>query len=205
MPKITEQQKDAVRADILRAARTVFREKGFEATSMKDIVASSERSFGGVYLYYSNKEEVFLDLLRNQYKNMTADIGSKNASSAWDSFERFLREQEQRVREAGEGLAPCMFEYFIVGRRDEKRRLFIDERHREVYNRVFAMVEDGIERGEFRPSQPVDVFVHWLVSFLDGIFLESIITGPERIELAKQFKLLESICRTILMPIVAEE
>lgn len=205
MPKITQQQKEAVRTDILKAARAVFIDKGYEAASMKEIVECSGRSFGGVYLYYSNKEDVFLDLLRRQFEEMAASFAPDKPVSAWEAFERFFSEQERRAREAEGGLAPCMYEYFIVGRRDEKRRLLIEERHQAVYGSVLALVQDGIQRGEFYPSKPVDTFAHWLVSFLDGMFLESIITGSERIELAKQFDLLQSVCKSILMPPGREE
>jgi len=205
MPKITQQQKEAVRTDILKAARAVFIDKGYEAASMKEIVECSGRSFGGVYLYYSNKEDVFLDLLRRQFEEMAANFVPDKPVSAWEAFERFFSEQERRAREAAGGLAPCMYEYFIVGRRDEKRRSLIEERHRAVYGSVLALVQDGMQRGEFHPSKPVETFVHWLVSFLDGMFLESIITGSERIELAKQFELLQFVCRSILMPSGREE
>jgi len=205
MPKITQQQKEAVRTDILNAARSVFIEKGYEAASMKDVVARSGRSFGGVYLYYSNKEDVFLDLLRRQFEDMAASFAPDKPASAWEAFERFIVEQEKRAREAEGGLAPCMFEYFIVSRRDADRRLLIEERHRAVYDSMHALVQDGIRRGEFRPSKPVEPFIHWLVSFLDGVFMESIMTGAERIELAGQFELLKSVCRSILMPVCKEE
>ena len=204
MPKITEKQKEAVRMDILQAARAVFLDKGYEAASMKEIVESSGRSFGGVYLYYANKEDVFLDLLRRQFEEMAARFAPDKPLGAWEAFERFLGEQEKRASEAEGGLAPCMFEYFIVGRRDEKRRALIEERHRAVFGGVMSLVQDGIERGEYRPSAPAASFVHWLVSFLDGIFLESIVSGSERIELAGQFELLRSMCKSILMPIGRE-
>lgn len=205
MPKMTQQQKEIVRTEILKAARTVFIDKGYEAASMKEIVVCSGRSFGGVYLYYSNKEDVFLDLLRRQFEEMAASLTPDKPLSAWEAFERFFGEQERRAMGAEGGLAPCMYEYFIVGRRDERRRSLIEERHQAVYGSVFALVQDGIQRGEFHPSKPVAVFVHWLVSFLDGIFLESMITGPERIQLTLQFELLRSVCRSILIPTDKED
>lgn len=205
MPKITQQKKDAVRMDILNTARNVFIEKGYEAASMKDIVTSSGRSFGGVYLYFSNKEDVFLDLLRHQYENMALDFVSEIQMSAWNTFVQFMREQERRVREVESGLAPSMYEYFIVGRREESRRKLIEERYQVVYGSIFTLIHDGIQRGEFHPSQPVETFVHWLISFMNGLFLESIINGFERIELAKQFEFLMVVCRSILMPTGLEE
>lgn len=205
MPKITDQKKDAVRMDILNTARNVFIQKGYEAATMKDIVTSSGRSFGGVYLYYSNKEDVFLDLLRRQYEDMALDFASEKQMSAWCRFEQFIGEQERRVKEVDSGLAPCMYEYFIVGRREEGRRKLIEDRYQAVYGSIFTFIYDGVQRGELHPSQPVETFVHWLISFMDGIFLESIINGFERIELVKQFDFLRTVCRSILKPIELEE
>jgi len=200
MPKISERQKEAVRAAILEAAGNVFRDKGYEAASMKEIVERSGRSFGGVYLYYANKEEVFLDLLRRRYEDMASDFAPERPAGAWEAFERFLRKQERRVQEAEGGLAPCLYEYMIVGRRDPVRRRLIEERQQAVCGSLMALVQDGVERGEFRPSRPVDVFANWLVSYLDGAFLESILAGPDKIGVAEQFELLMSVCKTILMP-----
>lgn len=205
MPKITQQKKDAVRMDILDTARKIFIEKGYEAATMKDIVTSSGRSFGGVYLYFSNKEDVFLALLRHQYESMALDLAPEIQMSAWNSFVHFMREQERRVREVNSGLAASMYEYFIVGRREESRRKLIEERYQGVYESIFNFIHDGVKREEFHPSQPVETFVHWLISFLDGLFLESIINGFEKIELAKQFEFMMVVCRSILMPTKLEE
>jgi AcrR family transcriptional regulator len=205
MPKITQQKKDAVRMDILNTARSIFIEKGYDATSMKDIVTSSGRSFGGVYLYYSNKEDVFLELIHRQYEDMASDLVSEKQMSGWSAFVQFMCEQERRVREVDRGLAPCLYEYFIVGRREESRRKLIEERYQGVYGSFYALIHDGVERGEFHPSQQVETFVHWLISFMDGLYLESIINGVERIAVDKQFEFLMTVCRSILMPIEAEE
>lgn len=186
--------------EILKVAKNVFIDKGYEAASMKEIVECSGRSFGGVYLYYSNKEEVFLDLLRRQFNEMKDNTMRDKPDTAWGALQYFFDHQERRSREAEDSLAPCMFEYFIVGRRDEKRRLLIDERRRAVQNHLLSLIQNGIQQGEFHPTQPIAVFVHWLVSFLDGVYVESIINGYDVIELSGQFELLQSVCRNILIP-----
>lgn len=170
MPRISKQKKEAVRLDILNAARKVFIDKGYEAASMRDIVTSSGRSFGGVYLYYSNKEDVFLALLRHQYEEMAQDFGSENQLNVWNAFEQFMTEQERRVKEADRGLAPCMYEYFIVGRREENRRKLIEERYQGVFASIIALLDEGVRRGSFVPRSPWKVspigsFRRWTVFF----------------------------------------
>ena len=48
---------------ILEKAREVFVEKGFRSVTMKDIVDACEISRGGLYLYFSSPEEIFLEVL----------------------------------------------------------------------------------------------------------------------------------------------
>jgi len=205
VPKISQQKKETVRIDILNAARHVFIEKGYEATSMKDIVIHSGRSFGGVYLYFANKEEVFLELLRQQFERMSNDVNPLSELGAWSRVSQFLRTQEQLIREVEIGLAPCMYEYFILGRRDEARRTLIKERYEGVYNSLIALVNEGVQEGEFQPIQPVEACIHWMISMLDGLFLECIMNGNERIKLSDQMKCLTESLRSLLRPTEQKE
>ena len=51
---------------ILDKARTVFAEKGFKNVTMKDIVDACEISRGGLYLYFSSTDELFLSVLSSE-------------------------------------------------------------------------------------------------------------------------------------------
>jgi AcrR family transcriptional regulator len=48
------------RKRIYEAAMELFREKGFEQTTMRDIAAKAEVALGGAYYYYSSKEAIVL-------------------------------------------------------------------------------------------------------------------------------------------------
>ena len=48
---------------ILDKARVVFSEKGFKNVTMKDIVDACDISRGGLYLYFSSTEDIFLEVL----------------------------------------------------------------------------------------------------------------------------------------------
>jgi AcrR family transcriptional regulator len=62
-PGRREQKKRENRALILRAARTVFAELGFESTTVRDIVRPTGLASGTFYNYFRTKEEVFEALL----------------------------------------------------------------------------------------------------------------------------------------------
>ena len=53
----------ARRAKILAAAETVMGEQGFSAASIADITRLAETALGTFYIYFSNKEEVFRELV----------------------------------------------------------------------------------------------------------------------------------------------
>jgi AcrR family transcriptional regulator len=53
-----KREKENRRKEILRAARKVFSNKGFNASTMEEIALQAELSPGTLYLYFKNKEEL---------------------------------------------------------------------------------------------------------------------------------------------------
>jgi AcrR family transcriptional regulator len=58
-PRVTARAEDT-RRKIYEAAMELFREKGFEATTMRDIAAKAGVALGGAYYYYSAKDAIVL-------------------------------------------------------------------------------------------------------------------------------------------------
>jgi len=54
------------RQQILAGARKVFHENGFDAASMNDIARAAGVSKGTLYVYFENKERLFLDLVAEE-------------------------------------------------------------------------------------------------------------------------------------------
>ena len=50
--------------EILDAAKKVFIEKGFDATTMEDIIGKTSLSKGGFYYYYDNTVDILHDLMK---------------------------------------------------------------------------------------------------------------------------------------------
>lgn len=79
-----DQTKMQNRQQILEAAKTLFAEKGFEATNVRDIIHESVLSPGTFYNYFQSKEEIFEVLtdeiinevrreIQESYKNVKMD------------------------------------------------------------------------------------------------------------------------------------
>jgi len=59
MPKVTEAHRTARRDEIIGAALRCFSEKGYQRTSMADVIEESGLSAGAIYGYFAGKQELF--------------------------------------------------------------------------------------------------------------------------------------------------
>ena len=50
----------------MRGASQVFLEKGFDAASMNDIARAAGVSKGTLYVYFANKEQLFVELISTE-------------------------------------------------------------------------------------------------------------------------------------------
>lgn len=77
--------KSGRRKEILNAAKTVFLEKGFDKTTMEEIIANTSLSKGGVYYHYSNTTDILHDLMLEGILYRIQIIrDSKRYAEVWD-------------------------------------------------------------------------------------------------------------------------
>jgi len=69
-PRVTSRAEDT-RRKIYEAAMELFREKGFEETTMRDIAAKAGVALGGAYYYYSSKDAIVLAFYREMQETST--------------------------------------------------------------------------------------------------------------------------------------
>ena len=73
-PRVTSRAQDT-RRKIYEAAMELFREKGFEETTMRDIAAKAGVALGGAYYYYSSKDAIVLAFYREMQETSTPLVG----------------------------------------------------------------------------------------------------------------------------------
>ncbi|MFM0299136.1 helix-turn-helix domain containing protein [Paraburkholderia sediminicola] len=82
-----EESRLQTRAHLLAAAKRLFVERGFGATSLRDIAAEAGYTQGAFYSNFASKEELFVELMRERSKAQVTDIArtlSDPAASADD-------------------------------------------------------------------------------------------------------------------------
>ena len=85
------------RAELVEAARTVFVRKGYQQTSMNEIIATSGVSAGAIYNHFSGKTEIMAAAARVNLSQFEARSGEL----PWEFVERCLvtlRDDEQLTR-----------------------------------------------------------------------------------------------------------
>ncbi|MET4427262.1 MULTISPECIES: TetR/AcrR family transcriptional regulator [unclassified Mycolicibacterium] len=141
------------RAQILAKAAEVFALNGFNGTSITDIANHLGVSQSNIYYYFGTKQEIFLELVRraSDYNVTGAEaIAAKRGSSV------------DRIAEVIELLASSYEEHYpflnlyvqedgrwLSSTGAELQQFFLDSAQR-FEDAVMAIVEDGIQKGEFK-------------------------------------------------------
>ena len=81
MPVLGKTRKDVIKefrtAELLEAARRLFAEKGFHATTVEDIAAAAGVAKGTVYLYYKSKHDVYWAALERGITELQSEIQTR--------------------------------------------------------------------------------------------------------------------------------
>lgn len=142
---------------ILEKARGVFAEKGFKDVTMKDIVDACEISRGGLYLYFSSTEELFLAVLAddNPEDDEEAVVAALSGdASAGDMLALFLKEQKKEILRKKNNLTVATYEYFSLHKVADKDNPLKNQFDTAV-RIVEKLIENGVENDEFYCENPL--------------------------------------------------
>ncbi|WP_173917496.1 TetR/AcrR family transcriptional regulator [Halobacillus sp. Marseille-Q1614] len=191
-PKVSEEHLRQRRNKILTAAKRVFIEHGYERTTMKHVMEAAEVSRGGLYQYFSNKEDLYEAILE---ENMTQII-SKNqkilageVDSYWNLLLQRIFGKDGQPDDEMDPLAPSNLEFFITGRNDQRRRKYGQSRYRHGFMLYADVIKAGQKKGEFSSKYDSDLVAKSIISFIDGLALDHAILPKEEIQLKKQSEL----------------
>ncbi len=151
MSSKAKQKKNFIR----ETARGVFISRGFKNVTMKDIVEACGISRGGLYLYYSDTEELFLDILKMEAEESddTFSAAIRENASAKEILTLFLKEQKKELRNSGDSLVAASYEYALLKMETDGdsslRKRFLQSRRI-----IERLIRSGNESGEFACPDP---------------------------------------------------
>jgi AcrR family transcriptional regulator len=164
-----ERERRQRRADILRAAETVFAAQGFHAASVEQIASAAEYATGTVYLYFHDKEALYLELFQEKIRELSRLIRERTSgledptealsqlvAARMEYFERNRAFFQIYAREGLNGFEPRQERWAGV------RRLYAD-----YLRRLAELIRDGQRQGVLSAGDP-----HQLAVALSGMMIQ---------------------------------
>ncbi|MCH5341371.1 MAG: TetR/AcrR family transcriptional regulator [Acetatifactor sp.] len=135
---------------ILETARKVFVEKGFKKVTMKDIVEACEISRGGLYLYFDNTSQIFMEVMKlesEEADDVFSDSITEDATAA-DILVLFLQEQKKEMLRKKDTLTQAVYEFYFENQLSRKDNI-LKKQFDSAVKIIEKLIEIGVDNGEF--------------------------------------------------------
>lgn len=145
------------RAQIIQAALDLFREKGYEATTVSDIIDAAGLSKGGFYHHYAAKEELLEDVAHMFVGEILAIIravADREDLSALEKTNEYLRQVNAFKKERVAEVAAFLAELYAGGKNRQLERMIFDHGQTTIAPVMESIIVQGIEEGTFHTDYP---------------------------------------------------
>jgi Transcriptional regulator len=139
---------DETRAKLLDAATTAFAERGFHATTTRDIAAAAGMSPAAVYVHHRSKEELLYLISRRGHENTLAIIRAAVADVT-DPPGRLAAAVRAFAADHARAHTMARVVNYELGALDPEHRAEILELRRAISREVKALVQAGVDSGDF--------------------------------------------------------
>ena len=166
---------------ILQAALQVFLRKGFTNARMEDIARYAEMSVGNLYRYFPGKLEIVL-VLMELFLEPGVQVLNDLVSAPGTCRERLEQSILTEIQEQDTTTLTLYNEMNHLARIEPRVRDLLASYNTRYQQSVAAIIEQGIQRGELRPTtNPVNAAFAFEVIF-DGI-MQNIMLMPKTLDL----------------------
>lgn len=147
-------------------AKNVFLRKGFDKTTMEDVVKETGMSKGGIYRHYSSTTEMLYDLMidGNVYRNTLIDeyLESNNGKNKFEQIGEILVDKSLASTDLMR-----LYVIFLKSKDCNKDLYNLYPRLKEIAKKQFAVVAKKLEIEE-------DIFEDdFLVNYINGLILST--------------------------------
>jgi len=160
------QKAEKTKERILQQAYRLFAAKGFQAVTMADICRQTGLSRGGLYRYYANTSQIFVETLSKAPSIADRIQRRESAASILNDLLSALR---QEILDQENSLSLALYEYANLGNQELFARL-----HRQAKERWVGLIQYGMETGQFRQADP-DQVSDLILYYYQGLRLWSLV------------------------------
>ena len=158
---------------ILAVAMKVFSTYGYAGANIRAIAKAAGISIGGVYLYFRNKEELYLNLIKSRIEDqdLTAKKAVASAGSAIDALNAFLSLHLEYSIKNRELILINIREHGFGFGLEIKRKFF-----RSQIGLLVKILREGIRNREFRECNTEEA-ARIIMATLRGMVLTMVMEG----------------------------
>lgn len=172
------------RESIVRAARKLFSENGYRATSMSSIAAEAGLSQTGLVHHFPAKDDLLMEVLdrRNAESVSWLRLGEERGWAVLDQWTRLL---ERNARNPGD---TRLFTTLAGEATDPEHpgHPWLRRHHEAAFNAAVRPLRAGIEDGEIDPEMPVESVARLLIAISDGLQMQWL-GDPEHVDMPRDF------------------
>jgi AcrR family transcriptional regulator len=170
-PDVSEERRE----QIIAAAIAVFAQHGFHDTRMDDIVKESGLSKGALYWYFESKDDIIAAIMD---RFMDREIEGMQAALKLEmpASDKLLQLGGMFVEEI-QGmldLMPILYEFYASATRDKTVRKALMRYFQPMRELLAALVQQGIDGGEFAAVDP-DIVAVDMIAFVEGLLLLAVL------------------------------
>jgi AcrR family transcriptional regulator len=151
-PRLTQEDYNATHEKIMSAAERLFAKKGYNGTSMNDIVEASGQSKGAIYNHFKSKERLFLSLLEKQTMLGLNQLKGSFASeeTAVEKLRKVLDLTMVNSCDCPSEVGRMQIEFMIAASRIKSLTSDMKNRYNTIHAFVRELIDEGINNGEFK-------------------------------------------------------
>lgn len=179
---------------ILDVAARLFTQKGYDATSLQDIISESHLSKGAIYHHFASKEEIFSAIFQRVGRENTAILAEVRDDPTKNGMEKLRAIFKAALTGENQSLmltvTPCLL--------DNPR--FLAMQIRQVYEIVAPafiapILEQGIEDGSIRAKDPRELAEAIMV--LSNVWLNPRVSLPDKATMRRRCETFNALLQGI--------
>lgn len=185
MPKVSKEYIKSKKTAIIEAALSVCKRKPLYEITMKDVIKEAGISQGGIYLYFSDIDDILITLInesnaKSDYKQNIDAIVENNTTYKCiiEDLFAFLGEY---IKENVTTTGKILFELTVLIANHPDRQEKIMSQITEIENsqyltsQLFKKINEGIVSGDFKPILPIKDIFNFIMTSIDGIVRDVIL------------------------------
>lgn len=184
MPKVSQQYRDARRAQILAAARRCFVRDGFHGTSMQDLLTEAGLSSGAVYRYFPGKQDMILAIAEENLVEVAGEVRRLTSSQPPASIGEMLAGIFRVIaaKHEKDGFAAIALLVWAESLRDPVLSGWLRRTLAQVTAEFTGVVRERQNRGPLPADVTAEQLTQVIVTAVPGYILQLATLGPVEVE-----------------------